>query len=77
MHNSGDELHNSNDLDLMWLEAIDLSPDDEVAGGPEIYYFTDENGNIHSHEFFAQELIPDEHAIDGSLEGNQAKNFKN
>jgi hypothetical protein len=26
----------------------DLSPEDDVAGGSEIYYFTDEDGNINS-----------------------------
>jgi hypothetical protein len=30
---------------------IDLSPEDEIEGGPEIYYFTDDDCNIHSREF--------------------------
>jgi integrase len=33
-------------------------PEDEVEGGSEIYYFTDEDGNVHSREFFAEELVP-------------------
>ena len=53
--------------DLMWQEGIGLQPDDEVEGGAEIYYFTDEDGNIHSREFIAEELIPDESEMDGSL----------
>ena len=35
-------------------------PEDEVESGSEIYYFTDEDGNIHSREFLAEELIPNE-----------------
>jgi hypothetical protein len=37
-----------------------LLPEDEAESGSEIYYFTDEDGNIHSREFLAQELIPDD-----------------
>jgi hypothetical protein len=29
----------------------DLSPEDEIEGGPEIYHFTDDDCNIHSREF--------------------------
>ena len=65
LHNSEEKLHNSaisNDggPDLTWQEAVDLRPEDEVEAGSEIYYFTDEDGNIHSREFLAQELIPDD-----------------
>jgi integrase len=60
LHNSEEKLHNSNEPDLTWQEMTDLSPEDDVAGGSEIYYFTDEDGNIHSREFLAEELIPDE-----------------
>jgi hypothetical protein len=35
-------------------------------GGPETYYFTDEDGNVHSREFLAQELIPEKSEIEGS-----------
>jgi integrase len=55
LHNS---LHNSTEPDLSWQESIDLLPEDEVEGGSEIYYFTDEDGNVHSREFFAEELVP-------------------
>src|SRR5664279_3690757 len=52
--------HNSHELDLSWQETVDLLPEDEVEGGSEIYYFTDEDGNIHSREFLAEELIDDD-----------------
>jgi hypothetical protein len=73
LHNSDEKLHNSNitnngdpsDLqpisldepDLSWQKAVDLSPEDEVEGGSEIYHFTDEDGNIHSREFLAGRLL--------------------
>jgi integrase len=65
LHNFDKKLHNSdvvNDRgpDLTWQERVDLLPEDEVEAGSEIYYFTDEDGNIHSHEFLAEELIPDD-----------------
>ena len=41
-------------------KTLDLLPEDEVESGSEIYYFTDEDGNIHSREFLAEELIPDD-----------------
>jgi hypothetical protein len=66
LHNSDEKLHNSNKPDLAWQETIDLSPEEEVEGGSEIYYFTDEDGNIHSREFLADELIPNESEIEGS-----------
>ncbi len=53
LHNSNEELHNA-DIpngarpDQTWQEAVDLLPEDEVEAGSEIYYFTDEDGNIHS-----------------------------
>jgi hypothetical protein len=50
---------------LSWQEAVDLLPEDQVEGGSEIYYFTDEDGNIHSREFLAEELIPDESKVEG------------
>ena len=63
LHNSEEKLHNSdisNDEgpDLAWQEAVDLLPEDEVEASSEIYYFTDEDGNIHSREFLVQELVP-------------------
>jgi len=59
-HNKDKKLHNSHELDLSWQETVDLLPEDEVEGGSEIYYFTDEDGNIHSREFLAEELIDDD-----------------
>jgi hypothetical protein len=66
LHNSDEKLHNSDDPDLTWQEMTDLSPEDEIEGGPEIYYFTDEDDNIHSREFLAEELIPNESEVEGS-----------
>jgi hypothetical protein len=64
LHNFDEELHNSDVVnerpDLTWQERVDLVPDDESESGSEIYYFTDEDGNIHSREFLAEELIPDD-----------------
>ena len=60
LHNSDEKLHNSHELDLSWQETVDLLPEDEVEGGSEIYYFTDEDGNIHSREFLTGELIDNE-----------------
>ena len=60
LHNFDEKLHNLNEPDLTWQEEVDLQPEDDVEGGSEIYYFTDEDGNIHSREFLAEELIPDE-----------------
>ena len=60
LHNFDEKLHNSHELDLSWQETVDLLPEDEVEGGSEIYYFTDEDGNIHSREFLAEELIDDD-----------------
>jgi hypothetical protein len=51
-------LHNSTEPDLSWQEAVDLLPEDEAESGSEIYYFTDEDGNIHSREFLAEDLVP-------------------
>jgi hypothetical protein len=48
LHNSDEKLHNSHEPDLTWQEMTDLSSEDDVAGGSEIYYFTDKDGNIHS-----------------------------
>ncbi|MGZ4864764.1 MAG: hypothetical protein ACXV5H_07845 [Halobacteriota archaeon] len=50
-HNKNKKLHNPDEPDLSWQEAVDLAPEDEAEGGSEIYYFTDENGKIHSREF--------------------------
>jgi hypothetical protein len=55
-----------------WQETTDLSPEDDIEGGSEIYYFTDEDGNIHSRGFRTKELIPDALA-----KKNQAGNSKN
>jgi len=59
LHNFDEKLHNSHELDLSWQETVDLLPEDYVEGGSEIYYFTDEDGNVHSREFLAEELIDD------------------
>jgi hypothetical protein len=70
LHNFDEKLHNSHELDLSWQETVDLLPEDEVEGGSEIYYFTDEDGNVHSREFLAEELIDDDiQDLDGSMEG--------
>jgi hypothetical protein len=64
LHNFDEKLHNSDvvsdEPDLTWQERVDLMPEDEVESGSEIYYFTDEDGNIHSREFLAEELISDD-----------------
>jgi integrase len=72
LHNFDEKLHNSdavnNEPDLSWQERVDLKPEDEAESGSEIYYFTDEDGNIHSREFIAEELIPDDvEDLDDSL----------
>jgi hypothetical protein len=63
-HNTDKKLHNSDVVnkgaDLTWQEQVDLVPEDEVESGSEIYYFTDEDGNIRSREFLAEELISDD-----------------
>jgi hypothetical protein len=59
-HNKDKKLHNSHELDQSWQETVDLLPEDEVEGSSEIYYFTDEDGNVHSREFLAEELINDD-----------------
>jgi integrase len=75
LHNFDEKLHNSDiasddGLDLTWQETVDLLPEDEVEGDSEIYYFVDENGNIHSREFLAEELIDDDiKELEASLEG--------
>ncbi|MGZ4946771.1 MAG: tyrosine-type recombinase/integrase [Halobacteriota archaeon] len=65
LHNFEEKLHNSHistgeHPDLAWQETTDLSPEDEADGGTEIYYFTDEDGDVHSREFLQQELIHDD-----------------
>jgi len=64
LHNFDEKLHNSDvvkdEPDLSWQERVDLATEDEVEHGSEIYYFTDEDGNVHSREFLAEELIPDD-----------------
>jgi hypothetical protein len=57
LHNVDEKLHNSHELDLSWQEAVDLLPEDEAEGCSDIYYFVDEDGNIHSREFLAEELV--------------------
>jgi hypothetical protein len=66
-HNKDKKLHNSDEPDLTWQESVDLLPEDEVEDGSEIYYFTDEDGNIHSREFLAEELIGDESEVEDSF----------
>jgi hypothetical protein len=51
LRNADEKLHNSHQPDLTWQEMTDLSPEDEIEGVPEIYYFTDDDCNIHSREF--------------------------
>jgi hypothetical protein len=64
LHNFSEKLHNSDvvndEPDLTWQERIDLVPEDEVQSGSEIYYFTDEDGNIHSREFLTEELVSED-----------------
>jgi hypothetical protein len=70
LHNSDEKLHNSQELDLSWQETVDLIPEDELEGGSEIYYSVDEDGNVHSREFLAEELIEDDSKdLEDSLEG--------
>jgi len=38
-----------------------------------MYYFTDDYGNIHPHEFLAEELIPDEKDLDSSKRKSSGK----
>ena len=64
-HKKDKKLHNFDAPDLTWQEMNDLSPEDEIEGGSEIYYFTDEDGNINSREFLAEELI-NESEVEGS-----------
>jgi hypothetical protein len=71
LHNSDEKLHNSNELDLSWQETVDLQPEDELEGGSEIYYSVDEDGNIQSREFLAEELIEDE--VEGSEVSQEEK----
>jgi hypothetical protein len=63
-HNKDKKLHNSDvvkdEPDISWQERVDLVPEDETESGSEIYYFTGEDGNIHSREFLAEELITDD-----------------
>ena len=74
LHNSDEELHNSHELDLSWQEAVDLQPEDEKEDGSEIYYFVDQDGNIHSREFLSEELIPDDaEDFAGSLKRKSSK----
>jgi hypothetical protein len=60
LHNFDEKLHNSHELDLSWQETVDLQPEDEAEGGSDIYYFVDEDGNIHSREFLSEELVDDD-----------------
>jgi hypothetical protein len=39
---------------------VDLLLEDEAEGGSDIYYFVGEDGNIHSREFLAEELVGDD-----------------
>jgi integrase len=78
LHNFDEKLHNidvvNDEPDLSWQERVDLAPEDEVESGSEIYYFTDENGNIHSREFLAEELIPDDvEDLEASLRSRHEK----
>ncbi len=72
LHNFDKKLHNSDEPDLNWQESINLLPEDEVEDGSEIYYFTDEDGNIHSREFLEQGLIPDEKEVEDLSKKNSS-----
>ena len=86
LHNFNEKLHNSDVIndrgpDLTWQERVDLLPEDEVEGGSEIYYFTDEDGNLHSREFLAEELIADDvedpkDSLKGKPEHGKAQRLK-
>jgi hypothetical protein len=82
LHNFEEKLHNSDitnsdEPDLSWQESVDLQPEDELEGGSaEIYYFTDEEGTIHSREFLAEELIPDEKELDDSLKRKSSRKLQ-
>ncbi len=78
LHNFDEKLHNSDskgddEPELAWQETVDLLPEDEVEQSPEIYYFTDEDGNIHSREFLAEELVLDENEFKGALERKSSR----
>ncbi len=65
LHNFDEKLHNSDVVhegppDLSWHERVDLASEDEVESSAEIYSYSDEDGNIHSREFLAEELIPED-----------------
>ena len=77
LHNFGEKLHNSGEPDLAWQETVDLSLEDEVEGGSEIYYFTDEDGNIRSREFLTEELISDEKELKDSSKRASTENLTN
>jgi hypothetical protein len=68
--------HNSHEPELTWQEKTDLSPEDDIEGGSEIYYFTDEDGNIHSREFLTEELIPDEGEVKRSPKREPSGKFQ-
>ena len=72
LHNSDEKLHNSEGPDLSWQENVNLLPEDEVEGGSEIYYLTDEDGNVHSREFLPEELILDEKETEDAIKRNSS-----
>jgi hypothetical protein len=77
LHNSDEKLHNSHELDLSWQETVDLRPEDENEDSSEIYYFVDQDGNIHSREFLAEEVIGDDIKEEAHRKENLAsRNFK-
>jgi hypothetical protein len=76
LHNFDEKLHNSPELDLTWQEEVDLQPEDEVEGGSEIYYFTNEDGNIRSREFLTEELISDEKEVEGTIKRKSSRDLQ-
>ncbi|HEX7515217.1 MAG TPA: hypothetical protein VF393_06485 [archaeon] len=47
-------------------------PEDAVEGSSNIYYFTDDNGDIHSREFRGEELIPDDKETEDAIKRNSS-----
>ncbi len=74
MHNFEEKLLNSDEPDLSWQEAVDLSPEDEVEGSSEIYYFTDEDGTqIHYKDWGNGQPIMFSHGWPLSAEARDAQ----
>jgi len=60
----------AHELVLSWLESVDLLVGDEIESSLDIFYLVDKDGNIHSREFFAEELVDDDTKnLEASFEG--------